>query len=335
MRIKYNIDWVIKVLTLGMSKNRVVKDIFNYQEVIKERVDLDREIFGSNNFYGMSHILKRYSGYKKRIRGLIEHAPGLTNIALGEYKSDIFNNLYVCSKQRKEFLKDKTDKVIIDIGPSIAYANTIYSIEQINNIKDKLGKVLLIYPIHNIHDTDWKNDTERFISYVNEIKNKYAYDTVLVSMYYVDIERGLNDRYEQEGYVTISAGNISNYDFNDCMKTILSFADNAIFQGYSSAIGYCIYMGIPVHIYPGCDEIHNQWKNNYETDVLDDFARIFGKYDSKIDAEKMKFCNYWFGYDSVRKPNELRSLLEVSDTIYRIQDKAIIDEIIAGNKLLK
>lgn len=328
MRVKYNIDWAIKRIKLANDKNRVVKDIFDYDNVIKERIDLDREIFGSNNFYGMSYILKRYSGYKKRIRGLIEHAPGLTNIALGEYQSDIFNNLYVCSKQRKDFISKKTDKVIFDIGPSIAYAKTIYDEKQLSDIKSTLGKTLLIYPIHNFYDSNWKNDTERFISYVNEIKNVYKFDTVLASMYHIDITRGLQERYEQEGYRIVSSGHTYNYDFNDCMKTILSLADNTVFQGYSSAVGYCIYMGLPVQIYPGCDEIHTQWHKNYESDVLDEFAKMFSEYSGEISKEQKEFCNYWFGYDSIRKPNELKHLLEISDKIYKIQDKKLIQELL-------
>ena len=309
MRIKYNIDWLIRKTIAEKDPNYVVENIFDYQNVIRKRPHLDREIYGSNYCYGMNYILKRHSGYKKRIKCLIEHAPGLTKTGITEFKSNIFNTLLVASKQRIDFLKDYTDKKMIDIGPSIAYAENIYDDYTLSAIKKNLGKTLIVYPIHNIKDTDWESDKEAFINNVKEIVKEHKFDTVLVSLFYIDIQRGLHLRYEKEGWQIVSAGHMVNYDFNDCMKTIISLADMAVFQGFTSAIDYTIYMGVPSLLLP-FDYNAPYFKECYRTDVLWDFDKLFNVYNEEISEEQKDICNYYFGYDSVKKPEELYSIFK-------------------------
>ena len=309
MRIKYNIDWLIRKTVQKNDPNRIVDNIFDYQNVIRKRPDLDREIYGSNYCYGMSYILKRYSGYKKRIRCLIEHAPGLTNIGLTEYKSNIFDTLLVSSVQRKEFLSEYTDKKIFDIGPSIAYANKIYDDFNISTIKKSFGKTLLLYPSHNVIDSDWEKDTEKFIAEAKKIVDEYHFDTVLVCMFYIDIQRGTHLIYEKEGWNIVSAGQMVNYDFNDCMKTIISLADMAMFQTYSSAVGYCIYLNVPVFIFP-FNYNDPGIRKKYATDVLKEIYGLFKDFSEEISDKQKELCSYYFGYDSVKKSEELLGLFK-------------------------
>ena len=318
MRIKHNIDWALRRINALWDESRLVDNIFDYNQVIRKRPDLDRDVYGSNGFYGGSYVLKHYSGYKRKVCGLIEHAPGLTNIALGEYKSDISNNLFVCSKQRKKFLLDKTKQNIFDIGPIIAYADGVYTKAAVDNIRGTLGKTLLVYPVHNFFDSNWKSDVESFIEYVKEIVRDFKYDTVLVSMYHIDIKNGAHFRYMKEGWHIVSAGETYNYDFNDCMKTIISLADCAVFQAYSSAVGYCIYMGVPVNI---CNEqkfmVHSMWRKNYADDILDEFTRVFGEYTESITSKQRSFASYYFGFDSVKSPQQLNKLLVLAHKLHK------------------
>ena len=309
MRIKYNIDWLIRKTVQKNDPNRIVENIFDYQNIIRKRPDLDREIYGSNGFYGMNYILKRYSGYDKRIKCLIEHAPGFTNIGLNEYKSNIFDTLLVSSEQRKKFLESRTNKRIYDIGPSIAYAETIYDEYNLKKTKNNLGKTLLLFPIHNIKDTDWQADTEGFIKKAKELARDNGFDTVLVSLYYVDIMRGLNIRYEKEGFTVVSAGNIDNYDFNDCMKTIISLSDFALYQGFTSSVGYCIYMNVPVCMVWN-DYNTEAYRNNNMADALNEFQSYFIDYDESISEKQREICNHYYGYDSVRTPDKLYKIFD-------------------------
>lgn len=309
MRIRYNIRWALRRISAPFNPKRKIQDIFDYNEVIKERYDLERNIIGSNVNYGVNYILKRHSKYNKTINALVEHAPGLTNYVLNDYKNETSKTLFVCSRQRVDFLKDYTDKTVVDIGPSIAYAKCIYSDDKITEIKRKLGRTLLLYPVHNIEDTNWESDTDQFIKAAKEIRDQHKFDTVLVSMYHIDIKRGTHKRYEAEGFKVVSSGYIQNYDFNDIMKTIIHISDGAIFQAYTSAIGYCIYEKVPVMLTHN-SMIHDKWQQNYTTDILYEFEKMYGEYTGTISKEQYEFANEWFGYDSVRESRELFKLLD-------------------------
>jgi len=332
MRIKYNIDWYKNKIIIENDPNRIISNIFDYQNIIRRRPDTDRNVFGGNYFYGVNYILKRYSGYKGSIYGFIEHAPGLTNLSLHEYKEKGLNSLLVSSKQRKEFISEYTDKYVIDIGPSIAYAESVYDEKKLAATKENLGKTLLVYPSHNIEDTNWKNDTENFIEFVKKLAEKYEYSSVLVSLYFTDIERGLNIRYEKEGWKVVSSGHRDNYDFNDCMKTIIKLADCAVFEGYSSSIGYCVYENVPVVIYPDKENEKIKLSTvNYVSNEIFDLFELFSEYKEELTDEQREFCRHWFGFDSVKSKEQLSNILKLLNDAKK-KDKKGIEKLAESKK---
>lgn len=309
---------------LRLSSQEDITNIFDYNEIIRNRPDNDSRILFSNRYYGMSYILKKYSGFKKTINTAIEHAPGLDIDMTGEYKIPESPSTLVCATQRKNYLREKSDKPIWAIGPSIHYAESILSDFYISAMKDALGKTLLVYPLHDIEDFHYLQDTESFIKYVKSIQEKYGYKTVLVSMYFVDIERGRHLAFQKEGWTIVSAGRRENYDFNNIMKAIIKLADYAIFQAYASALGYCVYLKVPVTIWHqpflfvenGVEK--KQTDNGIKPGMMQELEDMFSDYSEQITKEQYNFCNYWFGYDDVKKPEELRLLL---DYISRIKPK--------------
>lgn len=299
------------------QKHVVITNIFDYNNIILSRPDCDRKVLGSGRFYGLNFILKRYSGYTKTIGAHSEHAPGLDIIEASDWQASGKKAFIVCAKQRRLFLAKRLDCPIFPIGPSIHYANTIYSDFDYKVINDALGKTLLVYPMHDIEDFHYKDKTLEFIKYVKNIKEMHGFETVIVSMYFTDIERGLHFKYLKEGWLIVSAGRRENYDFNDCMKTIIKLADYAIIEGYTSALGYCIYLGVPVTIYhKDFDFIERGKENIIQTDngmipeTISKFEKIFSDYDETISKEKYDFCNYWYGYEDVLKKEDLYLLFD-------------------------
>lgn len=302
--------------SLGISdKNRVVTNIFDYNNVIRRRPDIDRPFRNSNCFYGFNYCLKRFSGFRGTINAVVEHAPALDGY-IGDYGDKLAPSVVVNSEQRREFLRAKIEKSIFTVGPSIYYAKNIYTEFSLKIIKKNLGKTLLIYPLHDIENFSYIQDTQSFIEYVKKIKDENNYDTILVSLYFVDIERGRHIIYEKQGWTILSAGRRENYDFGDCMKTIISLADYAVFQAYASAIGYCIYEGVPVSIFPQEFRFVENGREGVQTDngirneTMRLFETMFQQYDESISKEKYEFCKYWYGYDSVMQADQLKLLFE-------------------------
>ena len=196
---------------------------------------------------------------------------------------------------------------------------------------------MCIYPIHSIEITNYEDESRKFIEYVSEIKNEYGFDTVLVSMYFVDIERGRHLVYEQQGWIIVSAGRRENYDFNDCMKTIISISDYAIFQSYASAVGYCIFNNVPVTIFPHnrkceCSDGAANRDFNLDIETLKSFDDLFSTYDEEIDKKKYDICNEWFGYDSVMSGEEMKLLLEFISKLKVKMNRNQIMKIASKNK---
>lgn len=323
---------------IGKSGNEIITNIFDYNNVIRRRPDRDYEVKGSSRFYGYSYTLKKYSRYEGIINADSEHGPALDIEDGGDYKGQAGPVLIVNSEQRVNFLKNMVDKPIFPIGPSIHYAKSIYNEFDVKVIKQALGKTLCIYPMHDIENFHYIGSTTKFVEYVRKIKEEYNYDTVLVSMYFVDIERGRHFEYEREGWHIVSAGRRENYDFNNCMKSIIDLADYAIVEGYASVISYCIYMGVPVTVFhkdftfmeKGVDDMSNENGIRPETQKM--FERMFEDYDENISREKYEFCNYWYGYDDILQPDELKLFFEYIERLKQNMTRDRMEEIAKEEK---
>lgn len=299
------------------TKLERVTNVFDYNMVIRNRRDPDKKVKLSNRFYGFNYNLKRYANYTGCINSAMEHGPNLDGEEGGEYMDKTTPALIVHSKQRREFLEEKKlGKPIFAVGTSIYYGESLFSEYDLKIVKEHLGKTLLIYPLHDIENFHYIQDVEIFIDFVKKIKEEHNFDTVLVSMYFVDIERGRHLRFEREGWTILSSGRRENYDFCDIMKTIITMADFAIFQAYTSAIGFCTYLGVPSMIYHQPFLFSEKGKDGLQTDMgvkdstMAKFEKVFEKYEEKITKEKWDFCNYWFGFDDVWAAEDLKLLFD-------------------------
>ncbi len=297
----------------------IIDNIFDYYKVMEKRPYWE-ETFLSNDLYGISYCLKRYTGYSKMIQCAIEHGMPHTFDNKFELVDNQARILLVASDERKRTLRDYTQKQVIPFGPIIAYSEPLLSDNIIKDIKNNLGKTLLIYPMHSIEDYHFQDTAASFISYVEDIKQRYSFDTVLVSMYFIDIQRGLHIRYLQKGWQIVCAGNRLNYDFMDCQRTIMELADTIVCQGYSSALGYAgylkkkiIYKDMPlVYRHGDCIDEIDMWGEYKEKIVA-----LFSDYQDSLTDEQYSFLNYLYGYDSVKTPEELKGIFEMSESTKR------------------
>ena len=310
------------------TSRRNIPSIFNYWEFLNRRLYNHTDYMCSNEFYGLEYILARYSGYKKKIRCATEHS-----VALGDYRNEfetVENSspvLLTTSKSRAKFLEDVTDKIIIPVSVWTAYAKNNYSEFELDAIKESLGKTLVIFPQHSVYHCKYISDTEGFIRYVNKIKKRFDYDSVLACVYYWDIEHGLHTRYEQAGFTVVTAGRQENFDFLDNLVTILSFADAVISQGYSSAVLYAGYYGIPINIV--YEEIktfgdeESDIKNQHglgiaEKEVVDSFLDF-----SEVYSEKQReLIEKIVDRKAIKNANEMRLIFEFTDELMKASCKS-------------
>ncbi|MCM1498991.1 MAG: hypothetical protein NC124_11055 [Clostridium sp.] len=316
-------EGVLSDIRTFLGRDQSVTNIFDYNYVARRRyVAKKREVYSGNELYGIGYCLNRYAKYSGAIYIAVEHA------MFTYYDSndcEIIDNkmpvVFVASKKRKEIIQNKTKKQIIPYGPHfIPYAEPIYDDFTMNAIRKNLGRTIVVYPKHNNLDGRYKNANEEFgklMDKVYEIKSEYAYDTVLVCMYFADIYNGQYLKCNKYDCEVVTAGHNRNYDFADCSKTILELADLVIAQSYSTVIE-ATYLKKPAIFVPGAVEyelnngaVYEDESKKIKTDVtIMECTNLFGTYHENISKEQYEWGNLWGGYESVLSPEELRSILK-------------------------
>ena len=305
-------------------------NIFDYNFVIRDRRPKTQEVYDGNMMYGIGGVLREYTGYGKKIYCAVEHGtPTEREDNVVEYRDNRMPVLLLHSDQRRDFLKDKTDKVMFTIGPNfMPYEKGLYSDFSLKSTKKNLGKTLLIYPQHN-NDTsefvEFTHNRDQLIEYVKKVKEIGGFSTVVVCLYYIDVERGMQFFYEQQGWIVVSAGKNTNYDFPACFKTILKISDYVIAQSITG-IAFAMYENIPCTFYPGAREMINEngkivedaWTINGKSWIAkteQELCRLFGDYSEKITDEQKAWCEYIWGYNCVKTPEELKLIFDFSRAI--------------------
>lgn len=319
-----------------------VNNIFDYNYAVRKRWYNIGEISEGNSLYSFGTIFRRYSGYKGAVFLVNEHSPLL--IGDDDNYGDLVNHdrkiVCVSSAFRQYNVQKYADKLYIPIGPGIMpYAKSIYDDVQINAIKENLGKTLLVFESHSGKDMLWSDVGDCLLEQVESIAREHGFNTILTCIYYEDILRGKHLRYERRGWVVVSAGNKSNPDFADCLKTIFLLSDHVIINGYGSQLVYAGYFKKPItYIY----NKHTLEDHNYKPEVFrnwyeekQQFAKkLLGDYSDELTSEQYEILDKYFGYSEVLTPEQAKQLLLFSQELekYRSIDDNKVKIIIKKNK---
>lgn len=274
-----------------------------------------------NSLYGIGETLKRYAGLPAETKCYAEHGVFFGNHIQFDQKSHWTNAIITFSRVRQEHLRSHgITKPVLTIGPYISYARKNISEREFQEVKAKLGKVLLVFPGHSSSNYNAQFSVERLISNVERIRNRF--DTVLVSCYYADIEhRERFQPYLDRGYRVVSAGHKFAPDFLDRLRTIISLADHTLSNAVGTHIGYCVALEKPHYLVDeGFEEVAT---NVVERDLYSNFQEIravemeevgkqFRSYSTDILAAQRDIVDKYWGLTEKKSPEELlRWLMEL------------------------
>lgn len=330
-----------RLFTDMTEENSKVDDIFDYRKIIQPRHMISynklldpQEV--SNWYYGNAYTLMRYCHYKKKINCAIEHGVPTCYDDMSnsyEYRDNGKLGLLVGSTLRGNIIKNHTKKIIMSIGPILFYSSCIYSKADMKIVKDYLGKTLLIFPQHGLEDYYYGNDNIRFINYVKKIKSEYEFDNVLACLYFVDIKKGMHIPYEKEGFHIVSAGNRVNYDFNNCLRTIIELSDAVICHGIVSSMAYAFQLGKPVTYYEMPDSVAKMAQPIIPT-IRQDLMNNFGQFSlTQSQLQRDWAIKYW-GIEDHKSPEQLISYFELLQKNVNVGSEAIKEKF-KNEELLK
>ena len=138
-------------------------------------------------------------------------------------------------------------KPIFILGPYIHYTGGYYNETETKHIKDSWGKTLLVFPSHTWERKEFKSESDTIY---NIVYNKYAtdYDTILVCVYWNDVDSKLIDHFKKSGAKIVSAGFRGDYNFVRRLKTIIELSNDVVVDDLQTNIGFCKYMGRKVFL---------------------------------------------------------------------------------------
>lgn len=269
----------------------VSKSSFSLSEIDKKDIELraicsyDRK--GKEeytDYYGIGYWYKKYAGFPQNltIRLYTDHAPSLQETLLpfdirSPYKNALFHNTLKIedNKEKKRFKK------VYIAGSAFVHYRKIKNIQ-----KSETPKGTLCLPMHPTTVADVIMDYDAYMDKLLELPDNYHPFTIC--LYYLDIQKGLHQKFLNRGFDVVTAGHL--YDdqfpvrFYDFLKDKKYVTSNA----YGSFIPYAIEMGIPFFFHGHMDEIkiNNRGDDGAKMGVstLEEFTHIGRKvsYNQKV-----------------------------------------------------
>lgn len=313
-----------RVSHLGF-KNEVLRrnalDIFDYKGISQPLPKVYYEICTDNNCFGIGYSIRQYAGYKKPfINGWIEHGYFYAD-AISDLAGISFTNNILTFGGHRELVNNKLlpQKKCFKIGPYVHYANDYVNEDEFIKIKKKLGKVLLVFPIHSGTGEKVLYEIEELFKIVNSVAD--GFDTVLFSLFWSDITEDYASEIEKRGYKIVCSGHRFDPFFLTRQKTIIRLADVTMSNGLGTNLVYCTYLKKPHWLVKQdantlslgkTGEKHKEYeeKNKNNSSIESELYDAFREYRETLSESQYQLCSKLFGFEEVKTPIEMLSLLK-------------------------
>lgn len=294
----------------------------------KDRALITPEKHPSNDFYGHATVLKSFVGrpLENSTNCAIAHGP---MHPLFHWDVDINAPLPVLLSANAAtctVLKNRTDKLIYAVGPLLHYASPHLSAEQISLEKRRLGRNLLVFPMHSTHHLEACYDSDAVCREIEEIGRDF--DTVTICLYWKDILNGVAPIYAAYGFNLETAGHIYDCSFLNRLRTLFALSDAVLTYSWSSALGFAVSMKKPVMARKAKDERFIAPQHILDRDTLGINAnREAMEYRAKVlslfkefqapTREQLSAIDYMWGITQTKTPDEIEEILLRADDIVR------------------
>lgn len=285
-------------------------DYFDYKKLITMPDIILPSPYLFNLSYGLFLPIKKiYKGKVDMFHDYIEHGLFYSETAtLLEYILDRkpINRIFTFSERRKKQLQNilAKRKLKLDVqamGPIIPYADNFHSPTELVNIKTRLGRTLLVIPMHSWTGVNNEFKHDEFVEEIERIKSDF--DSVLVCLYYMDIRKGKQAYYENKGYTVVTNGDRLDPCFISRHKDLIQLADLTMSNGIGTHIGYSISLGKPHYYFK--QEMRVELEKNvkkdeeqeqlYRVELEKKIVKLFGNYSCEITQDQKDFVTKYWG----------------------------------------
>lgn len=301
-------------------KKRSELDLFDYKNIAKSLPKYYEEICTDNNCFGIGRCIRKYSGYKgSYVKGWIEHGyfyfDTVSSLASISFAKSI---LTFGSHREKVNVQYLPKKKCVKIGPYIHYADDYIDEETFKELKAKLGRVLLVFPMHSGTGQKVQYDIDELFKNVESVAGDF--DTVLFSLFWTDINSEYVSQIESRGFKTVCSGHRFDPYFLSRQKTIIKLADVTLSNGLGTNLVYCTYLKKPHWLirqkrtYASLNAIGDKHKTFQENNinkasVVELLYDIFKDYRNDLSEVQYDLCSQLFGFNDIKSPIEMLDLL--------------------------
>lgn len=212
---------------------------------------------------------------------------------------------------------------VYNIGPYILYAKRYYDEQAFNQLKEKMGKTVLLFPAHTFEGASVDFDKNKFVKDVlSKFKNEY--DTILVSVYWNDVDDPVYDAFEAAGAKLVSAGFRGDQIFIARLRAIIELSDlvasnlTGSYVGFSQALKKPLYMFSDKASFFSRDSVMNDKAEMRYMKTVDDIFMSFSvavPTAEQITKQKILYEKYWGGEKYFKSKQEAKEIISVSQKL--------------------
>ncbi|MDD3860861.1 MAG: hypothetical protein PHW83_11735 [Bacteroidales bacterium] len=305
-------------------ERRAKLDLFDYKEIAQPLPKCYYEINTDNNCFGIGYSLRQYAGVKKEFcNAMVEHGYFFGTYVQEQEKITFAKRILTFGDVRKMHIEAVVkDKEVCQIGPYIHYAPDYYDESRLTKEKKRIGRTLLVFFSHSGTGESVSFDLDALIEKINSIRKDFQ--TVVISLFWSDINSEIEKRLKDEGYLIFSSGHRYDYYFLSRQKTMIKLADVTMSNSTGTHLAYCSYLNKPHWIVR--QEIKTKALNKkgegnmtisdmMSKDVVnqqenDELYLAFAKYSDLLTDEQRKVCDKYFGLSYVRTKEEILNMVE-------------------------
>jgi hypothetical protein len=211
-------------------------------------------------------------------------------------------NIYTYSDYRKKIIQSYgISQRVVTVGPYIIGASFFHNQERRRSIKERFGKILLVFPVHSLRDLRAEYDIRSLIDEI--VRIQCHFQSVFICLHYVDILNNRHLRFEKLGFTIVSAGSQEDIWFLSRLKDLIILSDMTMSNAMGTHIGYSISMNKPHYFFcQSVDYTANGTIHTYQSSeaqekekLSPEFIKLFGEFSWNISREQIDICKYYWG----------------------------------------
>ncbi len=205
-----------------------------------------RERDNAVHHYGHDVLLKRHAGLPlvgRPLPFLLEHGVNFSDQSAFEVPEPWVRSYLCMGERRAALLRQKYAVQAHAVGPYIRYAHIPVNPGRLAELKQRLGKTLLVVPPHSTAQVQriWSN--AEWIQLVERYRRAHGYQRVLWMGFWKD---SLPCAEWLPGWIPACNGHASNPWFLDCQRLLFALGDAVCTFALGTHVGYALELGLPV-----------------------------------------------------------------------------------------